>query len=129
MPDLDTVCRRLRDDPRVQAIYLFGSTATGETHARSDVDLAVLLDGPISLGDELRMRAIAVEELHRDDVDFVVLNHATPLLRYEVVTRGRRLFSRDDAASDAYEHRAIMTYMDTEYLRRVQTEILREATR
>lgn len=129
MPELDTVYRRLRDDPRVQAIYLFGSTATGETHPRSDIDLAVLLDAPISLGDELRMRAIAVEELHRDDIDFVVLNHATPLLRYEVVTRGRRLFARDDAAVDAFEHRSVMTYMDTEYLRRVQRDILREATR
>jgi len=129
VPNLDALCRRLRDDRRVEAIYLFGSTANGETHARSDIDLAVLLDAPISLGDELRMRAVAVEELHRDDVDFVVLNHAPPLLRYEVVTRGRRLFARDDAAADAYEHRAIMTYMDTEYLRRVQTEILREATR
>jgi len=101
VPDLETVCRRLRDDPRVQAIYLFGSAATGETHAHSDIDLAVLLDAPISLGDELRMRAIAVEELRRDDVDFVVLNHATPPLRYEVVTRGRRLFARDDAAAYA----------------------------
>jgi len=28
--------------PGIQAIYLFGSTATGESHADSDVDLAVL---------------------------------------------------------------------------------------
>ena len=127
--DLDRLCGRLSDDPRVQAIYLFGSEAEGTARDGSDVDLAVLLGQRVSLGDELRLRAIAVEELHRDDIDFVVLDHATPLLRYEVVTRGRRLYARDDFAADMFEHRAIMTYMDTAYLRRMQHEILREAVR
>jgi predicted nucleotidyltransferase len=129
MDPIDRVCRRLQDDRRVQAIYLFGSLAAGTARRGSDVDLAVLLAESISLGDALRLRAVAVEELHRDDVDFAILNDAPPLLRYEVVTRGRRLFARDPAEVDRFEHRSIMTYMDTAYLRRVEHEILREATR
>jgi uncharacterized protein len=126
---LENLCRRLSDDARVQAVYLFGSAAAGEARDDSDIDLAVLIGQRIGLGDELRLRAIAVEELRRDDVDFVILDLAPPLLRYEVVTRGRRLFARDAAAVDAFEHRAIMTYMDTAHLRRMVSEILREATR
>jgi len=129
MVDLETLCERLAEDPRVQAIYLFGSTAAGMAREGSDIDLAVLIGARISLADELRLRAVAVDALHRDDVDFVILDHAPPLLRYEVVTRGRRLFARDPAAVDIFEHRAIMTYMDTAYLRRMQHDILREATR
>jgi predicted nucleotidyltransferase len=127
--DLENVCRRLSDDPRVQAIYLFGSAAAGEAREDSDIDLAVMTGKRIGLGDELRLRAIAVEELRRDDIDFVILDHAPPLLRYEVVTRGRRLFARDAAAVDMFEHRSIMTYMDTAHLRRMVRDILREATR
>ncbi len=129
MGDLQTLCERLSADPRVQAIYLFGSTADGSAREGSDIDLAVLIGARISLGDELRLRAIAIEELHREDIDFVILDHAPPLLRYEVVTRGRRLFARDSFAADMFEHRAIMTYLDTAYLRKMQHEILREATR
>lgn len=129
MHELENLCRRLSGDPRVQAIYLFGSAAAGEARPTSDIDLAVLIGERIGLGDELRLRAIAVEELRRDDIDFVILDNAPPLLRYEVVTRGKRLFARDAAAVDMFEHRAIMTYMDTAHLRRMVSDILREATR
>ena len=70
MQEWDEVCRGLSADPRVQAIYLFGSAAAGETRPDSDIDLAVLLGQRITLGDELRMRAVVVDVLHRDDIDF-----------------------------------------------------------
>src|SRR5688572_9906355 len=123
MDDLDALCLGLSADPRVQALYLFGSAAANQTRHDSDIDLAVLLGRRIGLAEELRLGALAVETLHRDDIDFVDLDHAPPLLRYEVVTRGRRLFARDSTAVDAFEHRAIMAYMDTAYLRRLEHEI------
>lgn len=83
MDDLDRVARRLSEDPRIEAVYLFGSQASGEADDRSDVDLAVLLGEGVSLADELRLRAVAVEELHRNDIDFVVLNDAPALLCYQ----------------------------------------------
>lgn len=129
MDDLDRVARRLSEDSRVEAVYLFGSQASGEADDRSDVDLAVLLAEGVSLADELRLRAAAVDELHRDDIDFVVLNDAPPLLRYEVVMGGRRLFARDDASAEDFEYRAVLRYLDTEYLRRMQHEYRREALR
>jgi len=125
--DLERVARRLSEDSRVEAVYLFGSQANGEAHDRSDVDLAVLLGEDVSLADELRLRAVAVDELHRDDIDFVILNDAPPLLRYEVVMGGRRLFVRNDASADDFEYRAVLLFLDTDYLRRMQHEIRREA--
>jgi uncharacterized protein len=128
MAEMERVARRLSEDPRVEAVYLFGSHASGETHEGSDVDLAVLLDGPISLAEELRLRALAVDELHRDDIDFVILNQAPPLLSYEVIG-GRRLFARDATSVDDFEYRTMLRYLDTGYLRRIQHEIRREALR
>lgn len=129
MKEIERVARRLSGDPRVDAVYLFGSQASGEADDRSDVDLAVLLREGISLAEELRLRAVAVDELHRDDIDFVILNDAPPLLRYEVVMGGRRLFARDDESADEFEYRAVLRYLDTEYLRRMQHELRREALR
>lgn len=127
--ELQRAAGRLRQDPRVVAVYGFGSRARGEAGPASDVDVAVLLDRRLSLADELRLRSRVVEELHRDDVDLVVLNHAPPLLRCEVVAAGRRLFARDDEAADRFEARAAMECFDTEYLRATQQRILREAGR
>jgi predicted nucleotidyltransferase len=86
---IENLTRRLAAIPEIQAIYLFGSQAAGTATDASDVDLALRIGTRISLGDELRLRAIAVEGLHRDDIDFVILDLAPPLLRYEVITRGK----------------------------------------
>ena len=42
---------------RVVGAYLFGSTGTEHATAMSDVDIAVLIDGDISLLDELSLSA------------------------------------------------------------------------
>ena len=38
---------------RLKGVVLFGSEARGEAGEESDVDLLVLLDGPVGLGEEL----------------------------------------------------------------------------
>ncbi len=127
--DLQLAADRLASDSRVMAVYGFGSCARGTAGPRSDVDVAVLLDRRIGLKEELRLRSQIVEELRRDDIDFVVLNHAPPLLRYEVVAAGQRLFARDSQAADRFEEQAAMECFDTAYLRATQQRILREASR
>ncbi len=127
--ELERAADRLARDPRVQAVYAFGSRARGTAGPASDVDIGVLLDRRLSLGDELRLRAEVVAELRRDDIDFVVLNQAPPLLRYEVVAAGSRLFARDPEAAARFEHRTAMRCFDTAYLRQVQQRLLREARR
>ena len=127
--ELQRGAERLAKDLRVSAVYGFGSRARGESGPRSDVDLAVLLtsDEPLSLREEVRLRAEVVEELRRDHVDLVILNQAPPLLAYEVVAAGCRLFSRDEEASDDFEARTAMRWLDTEWLRRTQQRYAREA--
>lgn len=128
-PLLDRATRRLAADPRVIAVYGFGSRARNEQTPASDVDVAVLLEGDIDLKSELLLRAAVVEELKRDDVDLVILNSASPLLAWEIVTTGKRLFSRDPDRSDSFEDRTIRRYLDTAYLRKLQHDLIRESVR
>lgn len=117
------VVERLAKSPRVMAVYVFGSVARGETGPMSDVDLAVLTDRKVTLDEELELRAVAAEELHRNDVDLVILADAPPVLRHEVIAAGRRLFTRDEITADAFEERSIHEYLDTAWIRRVQREL------
>jgi predicted nucleotidyltransferase len=118
----------LAADSRVEAVYCFGSVARGGARPTSDLDLAVLLQEAPTLGDELRLRARVTAALRRDDVDLVILNDAPPLLRFEAIAGGRRLFARDELAVDLFEHRSIMERLDTNHLRRLLQSLAREAS-
>jgi predicted nucleotidyltransferase len=127
MGALERAARVLAADAAVRAVYGFGSRAHGDARPDSDVDVAVLLAHVPTLREQMQLRADVVRALRRDDVDLVVLNLAPPLLRYEVVTAGRRLFARDELAADMFEQRCVMQYLDTAYLRAQQQRLLREA--
>ena len=122
----DKAAATLAQDPRVEAVYGFGSGIRGTAGPHSDIDLAVLLNQEINLLEELRLRATVVETLRRDDVDLVRLNRSTPLLRYEVLATGRRLFTRDIDAVAHLEIRWLQEYLDTHHLRAVQRQLARE---
>ena len=119
----------LARDGRVVAVWAFGSRAAGIASARSDYDLAVLLDGSPSLDEELKLRADVGTEAACPGLDLVVLNGAPPLLRFEVIATGRRLHARDDALVDEREAAWIREYHDTAHLRAVQRALAREALR
>lgn len=82
----------------VKLIYLFGSFASGQQRADSDLDIAIL---PIKALDNLTRWQIAQElacELDID-VDLVDLNTASTVLCQQVITQGQLLWgsTNDDA--------------------------------
>jgi len=68
----------------VRLAYLFGSQATRRTHPNSDVDIAVLLDESLTsdelFAERLRLLGDLSHIFGTDNVDFVILNEAPPLL-------------------------------------------------
>ncbi len=109
------------DEPGVVSALLFGSQATGKAGPLSDVDLAVWLD-PAMEADERHRRRIALigvasKALSTDEVQVVVLNDATPLLRHRVLRDGVRLVDRDPRTRIRLETAAVLEYLDTAPLR------------
>ena len=73
---------------RVVAAYLFGSAGTERATAMSDVDIAVLTDGDISLLDELSLSADVAVALGGENVDLLILNSARNDLQHAVISEG-----------------------------------------
>ena len=86
---LEEIARR----HRIRLIVQFGSSVTGKTHARSDVDLAILLEGPpLPFGEHAEL----VHELQglfpSQEVDLGFLNRADPLFLKKVTEACRLLY-------------------------------------
>lgn len=123
--------RVLQRRPEIVATYLYGSYATGRPNRQSDVDIAVVLrelrgrlaaaPGPtyeVDLANELGAA------ISHDRVEVVILNDAPPLLAWEAVRRGRRIFARDVRAIRRFELRTRQRYLDTAHLRAIQDHYL-----
>jgi predicted nucleotidyltransferase len=82
--------------PDVIAAWAFGSAQAGQVGESSDLDIGVLFALTPSLDKLADLRRKLQQALQVDDIDLVVLNEASPILRFEV-TCGRLLFCRDIA--------------------------------
>ncbi len=101
-------------------MYLFGSRAKGKIKSKSDVDIAVLYEPetvPIP-HQALDMRN-HLERLLGQDVDFVVLNLANPILRHQVLKTGSVILMNDQKCQSRFICRTISEYDDTKRMRKV----------
>ena len=104
--------------------YLFGSQAEGRAHRQSDVDVGVVLPHGTAPARErfdarVQLASFLIGELHRNDIDVVVLNDAPPLLARRIVTRGRCILRNDEAADHAFVRDIQLRAADLEpFLRR-----------
>ncbi len=88
--------------PDVQAIYWFGSSAHGQTHTESDLDIAVLMPHRIdALACFAAQNKLAWE--FNIEVDLVDLRSASTVMNYEVIRTGKRLFCKNKMACTDYE--------------------------
>jgi len=117
---LERLARALDRDGVVAAL-LIGSHARGTAGPLSDVDVGVwhdpTLDSPARFRLQLELARDCCRALRTDEVDVVLLNCASPLMRHRAIRDGRRLLERDHATRVSLEARAIVEYLDTEPLR------------
>lgn len=88
-------------DPRILALYLFGSRARGDATEDSDVDVGVLFREPASLRDVLLLEDALEQRLGRP-VDLIDAGHASAFLALDVI-RGERVFCTDGYRCDEFE--------------------------
>ena len=111
---------------KAELVYLFGSFAKGTNTVLSDIDFAFLFDSRYDKHElfEIRLDLISsLQKLMTEEVDVVILNLAPPLLKFEAIN-GILLHEKNRATKVAFEVKTINEYLDTKYLRKVQSQYL-----
>lgn len=105
-----TAAQLIRDAcPGVIAVYLFGSSARGDTHSKSDVDLAFLPPEPLDNVERWHLQEDLSVRLHRD-VDLVDLRAASTVMKMQVLTDSTVLFESDETARHEFEMHTYSAY-------------------
>lgn len=121
MPDLTLLSRVFKKYPQVQAVYLFGSRASGKSHEGSDLDLAI-----VPRSTDLRSKRLDIlTDLARIglcNVDLVFLDHPDIVLQYEAVRLNRLIYQTDDFNRGALYSKVIRQYLDFSPYLKVQRQ-------
>jgi len=76
--------------------WLFGSAASGEIANQSDIDIAVLFRAKPGLDELAECRAALQKAICFDDIELVVLNDASVILRFAALM-GKRVLCADES--------------------------------
>jgi uncharacterized protein YutE (UPF0331/DUF86 family)/predicted nucleotidyltransferase len=113
----------------VNAAYLAGSLSTRTSFGHlTDVDIAILLMEQIKsdqfLDYQLYFFSELAKRLESDNIDVVILNQASLLLKLQVIKYGQILFSRDEKQRVSFETKAVMDYLDFKKFDDIQNQAL-----
>lgn len=95
--------------PQIEAIYLYGSTAAGQETSSSDIDLA-LLSREGALEEKRFEMAQEIAALCNREVDLVELKTAPTVFQFQVISKGKRIYSRDESACERFEDFVYKSY-------------------
>ena len=94
---LENACRQAMFDLPVDFVYLFGSKATGETHADSDIDVAVAFsrrptddEYALALSALCRIFGVSYKQIDMSDYDCLPLP-----VRFRVIRDGKIIYLRN----------------------------------
>jgi len=113
--------------------YLFGSYLQ-KTRDFRDIDIAVYADPgflpalnrELPYGYTVFLNSELVHLLGYQFIDLTLLNRAPPLLVREVIRSGELVFCRSEEDRVRFEVHALKRYADTEHLRRIKREYMRD---
>lgn len=120
---LNSKIEYLKNKYSISLLYVFGSYATGKNNGNSDLDIAILLKDNYVPMVKLELLGDLNIIFKRDDIDLVILNSASPVLKFQVVKYGAKLYMEDEVDKVNFEAKVVSEYMDMEPFRRRQNEI------
>ena len=107
------------DRPGVAAVYLFGSLAAGTATPESDVDIGVLYQRGLEPDFHIQMdEQIELASCLSRDVDLINLNQASPILRMQVLKKGRLVLNRDPKLVNLFFVNTLNEYFDLKQSRK-----------
>lgn len=103
------IIQHLADTLAPYLVILFGSTAKGNTHDQSDVDIAFLSDQPVSEYDIFMIGQELADKLGRE-VDLVDLSRASTVFQAQIVGTGKVVLDLDPSRRMVFFMRALKEY-------------------
>lgn len=107
--------------PEIQAVYLFGSHATGKLHPDSDLDLAVVPRDRNARSQKLEI----LTELARagfDHVDLVFLDSDDLVLKFEAIKHNQIVYQSEGFDPGALYSKIVRQYLDFQPYLKVQRQ-------
>ncbi|MBI5952601.1 MAG: nucleotidyltransferase domain-containing protein [Chloroflexi bacterium] len=124
-PDLNLLPEIFKKYPDIQAVYLFGSVASGKANSQSDIDLAVVPRTP-SLR-EKKLDILADLTRHGfNNVDIVFLDIRDIVVRFEAVRQNRLIYCAQDFDAGSFFSLTIRQYFDFLPYLKVQREAYKQ---
>ena len=108
-------------------LVLFGSQATGQTHADSDWDFAVLYDPVLRQehlhdngwgGLEVSYILGEIFNLNSEKIDIVDLSNCQALIADSIAKNGKLLYEQEAGEFERFKQKAILTHQQKQNIRR-----------
>jgi len=116
--NLDEVFRRY---PGIRAVYVFGSTASGNAGPESDLDLAVIPANATVRKNKLDILAELTSHGYCN-VDLVFIDEQDLVLAYEAIRQNKLIYSVDDFDRGTTYSNIVRKYLDLEFFLRPQRD-------
>ena len=99
----------------IKMLLLYGSQVSGNTNAKSDVDLGLLLKNDSYDFQEIIKDLMKV--FKENTIDVAILNHGDPVLKFEIISNYKILFCQEDETFIEFYTNTIKQYNDTKKFR------------
>jgi len=98
----------------ITAAYLFGSQASGKTHAKSDVDIAVRFSKKLTLKKTLLL-ANELSTIFKKEIDIVDLDNAPLSLQFRIFKARKLLYAKNPKEEASKRAKSACLYFDYKY--------------
>ncbi|MFQ6091374.1 MAG: nucleotidyltransferase domain-containing protein [bacterium] len=115
--DIEEAVQKLSlDNEEIMIVYLYGSFRDGYATAKSDVDVAVVVDEKKLPTDRFTRERCYSDQIEAKvkgrQFDVRIMNPAPLSFKYQVIKNGLLLFSRNETFREEFECQLILEYLD-----------------
>lgn len=115
----------LEKEPQIIGAYVVGSIVQGRETAESDFDLAVIVNNRKML-DENKIYDLVKDINFPKNLDLSVVDQSSsPLFLFQIISKGQRIYEKNNNQVIAFETFVLHNYYDTQHLRNIYYESLK----